>query len=209
VIFEIVNQSAKVTDDLVAMAAALTIALNRDFLPAWNPGAQALVTTAASPAATLVKLVDKSPLADAEGYHEAPSGAADIVIQVPDVPAGGLAGVVSHELFETCADWLAILMVQGPWTPPVAYEVADPVEDQSYDVAGFQISNFVLPHWFVAGSTGPWDFLAKLDAPFTLSSGGYCALADGTSQWGSPAREAIGILPWKRGARRIARCRSR
>jgi hypothetical protein len=206
--FSIVNKSTKVTDSLVDMAAALAQALNTAFLPAWNPGANAVVMATpvnATPIGTTVTLVDEAPVADAEGYHEAPGGTADIVIQVPDVPAGALASVVSHELFETCADWLAILMVQGTWTPPVAYEVCDPVEDQSFIVEGFSISNFVLPHWFVSGSDGPWDYNGSLKAPFTLSTGGYVALADGSVQWGSDERRAEGLLPWKRGARRVGR----
>lgn len=201
IVFTFDNQSKSVeATTLPGMAAAIQLAANRDFMPAWNAGVSVSVLADGStpPGAVKISLVDQAPVADAEGYHEAPGGSADVVIQVPDVPAGELATVISHEVFETLGDWLAILLVDGPFKAPVCFECCDPVEDQTYDVGGFPISNFVLTKWFVSGTSGPWDHLNNLKAPFTLSSGGYIALADGTQQWGSDARMAMGLKPWRR-----------
>lgn len=207
--FQILNESSVVDSfGLPPLAVVLQKALVEDFMPAWNPGGpvQVLALGDANPLATRIRLIDQELAAGAGGFHSAPGGTAEIVIQVPEVAAGQLSAVISHEIFETIADWLGILMVQGPWVPPVWYEVCDPVEDQSYDVLGMPISNFILPHWFVAGSSGPFDHLGKLQAPFELSSGGYVGLADGTVNWGSERADRT-LRAWRRGGRRSAASR--
>jgi hypothetical protein len=155
------------------------------------------------PGGTPVLLQDSVSAAGDEGYHDLDAGQASIVIEMPNVPAGGLAGVLSHELMETCTDWLARLLVQGPWKPPCWYEVCDPVQGQSYDVGGFDLSNFVTPAWFTSDAKAPYDFMGKLSQPFQVSPGGYVGLADASLVWGSEPRKAAGLRG--RGARRLAR----
>ena len=43
-------------------------------------------------------------------------------------------------------------------------EVCDPVEDQTYQLDGVQVSDFALPSYFGAGP-GPWDEADRLTGP--------------------------------------------
>ena len=60
-----------------------------------------------------------------------------------------------------------------------AYEVADAVEEQTFNVDGIPISNFVYPSWFEGfrkkGSTNS-DYLNQCNQPYQLMKGGYIGL---------------------------------
>lgn len=83
---------------------------------------------------------------------------------------------LSHEITEAARN----PFVNGWTTMPghggkrkVANEVADPVQDGSYEKAGGVVSNFVLPSWFDADGVAPFDFLGQLTRPFSKTEGGY------------------------------------
>src|ERR1043165_1231956 len=54
----------------------------------------------------------------------------------------------SHELAEMLADPAIDLAAEAPDGTFYAYEVADPVEDETFQVAGIPLSNFAYPSWF-------------------------------------------------------------
>ena len=55
----------------------------------------------------------------------------------------------SHELVEMLVDPAINLWANGPDADQMwAYESADPVEADSFDVGGFAMSDFVFPAWF-------------------------------------------------------------
>ena len=57
-----------------------------------------------------------------------------------------------------------------------AYEMCDPVEEDTFLVDGIQMSNFVYPAWFEPFKHPPgtkFDHLGLLKKPFTLTKGGY------------------------------------
>jgi hypothetical protein len=63
-------------------------------------------------------------------------------------------------------------------------ELCDAVENDVYSVGGINVSNFVTKSWFIQNSTGPFDQLGKLTAPFKLDSGGYMEVSyDGGKTW--------------------------
>ena len=74
------------------------------------------------------------------------------------------------------------------------------------------MSNFLLPAYYDAGDTaGPYNFMGKLSAPFTLGDQAYWILR----QPGQPAqavfsngypedRKALKLLPGSRAAKRLA-----
>jgi hypothetical protein len=82
-----------------------------------------------------------------------------------------LSSVISHEVLEAIGDPYANWWADGP-DYEHALELADPVEGDSYDIGGVSVSNFVGPKWFRKGD-GPYDWMGKLSAPFTMTPGGY------------------------------------
>lgn len=75
----------------------------------------------------------------------------------------------------------------------LAYETADAVEGDTYNIqvssgAEVPVSNFVTPAWFLAGQSGiprgtQYDYLKKLKAPGTMTSGGYFSYAVSIGDW--------------------------
>jgi hypothetical protein len=83
----------------------------------------------------------------------------------------------SHELVEMLVDPGVNLMTTGPDVDAVyAYESADPVEDLSFKIRGFEVSNFVYPAYFEAfhkrGSV-QFDHMNHVRRPFEILPGGY------------------------------------
>ena len=128
-------------------------------------------------------IADTSDTAGALGYHEEqndlPIG---FVFVKTDIEAGiAWTTTLSHEALELLADpyigsWAQ--MSPGYWT---AWEVADAVENNSYDINGIAMSDFLLPAWFGAGGS-KFSYLGSVSAPFTLAPGGYMGVIkpDGT-----------------------------
>lgn len=93
---------------------------------------------------------------------------------------------LSHEVLETRGDEDCDRWMKMPNGSEVAVEVCDPVQGDSYPVAAtvlgetrqVRLSNYVLPPFFDASSTGPFDRLGRLTAPFAMSVGGYEAVLD-------------------------------
>ncbi len=88
-----------------------------------------------------------------------------------------LSQVLSHELVEMLVDPAVNLCAFNAKGEIFAYEAADPVEDQTFLVGAYKMSNFVYPLWFESwplySQQGQYDHLKNLSAPFTLSKGGY------------------------------------
>jgi hypothetical protein len=99
---------------------------------------------------------------------------------------------LSHEALELLADSQANLLVKGPhpehrrhsvyhW-----FEMCDAVQDESYEVDGVEVSNFVLPLYFTPGNEagGRNDFLGtkggkgKTLESFGVNEGGYIGYFD-------------------------------
>jgi hypothetical protein len=81
-----------------------------------------------------------------------------------------------HELFEMVIDPLANLWAEAPDGSEYAYEMSDPVEEDTFLVDGIPMSNFVTPAWFEPFQHPPgvsFDLLRKLQAPFSMTKGGY------------------------------------
>jgi hypothetical protein len=88
------------------------------------------------------------------------------------------AGAVTacHELFEMVIDPVANLWAEAADGTEYAYEMCDPVEEDTFLVDGIKMSNFVHPSWFEpfthpAGTK--FDHLGLLKKPFSMTKGGY------------------------------------
>jgi len=86
----------------------------------------------------------------------------------------------------------------------------DAVQGLTYMRKGVELSDFVLPEYFIEGSDGPYDFLGKLDGPFTIDETGYSTIRtikDGrvkTKDFYGPR-----YAPWRKEPRTLSRKASR
>ena len=149
----------------------------------------------------IITVTDKSSDVEDEGdfgYHSIDNG--DVygyVFVKPILDDGGevlydeqndqnisVCSVLSHEIIETWGDRFANFWADGPEIDAgseYALELCDPVEADSYVIEindiKMSVSNFVYPSWFNPQAKSPkdlpFDYMSKLTAPFTMTSGGY------------------------------------
>lgn len=201
----IVNQSSVVSSaDFAAAVAACQKQVNEHFSPLWGNLSVALVPQTAAPqspqsvAGEAIYVLDDSDQQGALGYHELTPGDAPVgyvFARTSQEANDPWQTTLSHELLEQIADPFisscAEVQMQGHFgrlqDAIVAFEVCDPVENDSYLIDGVPVSNFVLPSWFQSantpGLTGPFDYLKKLSAPLSLTPGGYISYATRLGQW--------------------------
>jgi hypothetical protein len=82
----------------------------------------------------------------------------------------------AHELFEMVIDPIANLWAEAADGTEYAYEMCDPVEEDTFLVDGIQMSNFLHPSWFEPFKHPPgtkYDHLGLLAKPFSMTKGGY------------------------------------
>ena len=122
--------------------------------------------------------------------------------------SSNLSVTISHETLETIRDQDASGYRFAGDGIARADEACDAVEDRTYTINGVQVSDYVLPSWYVAGSKGPWDKLAALAAPLTRTDGGYVIeLKNGVPATDPPQaaqKTAAKAHPKSRTSRRLA-----
>lgn len=203
------NSSSRVSDDDARrMCSAITTQLARDVCAPWGREAPALIfTDNPPPGAFLISLVDTLPDApDALGYHTEGSGVISGLIGVgPTLDAGeAVSGVLSHEALELLMDPHIDYWADAPDGFSYPLEVCDAVQGDTYTIDGVVVSNFLLPAWFSPSLPGPFDFMKKLTAPFTLASGGYSV----RRPTGGGETQIFGTRPaWKKSLRGVQRQR--
>jgi hypothetical protein len=118
-------------------------------------------------------------VANAAGYHDQGRNG-EPIIKI-DVSAGTPNVTISHEIVESISDTNANTTIKGydeNGKPCLYYrESADPVEEDTYQVNGIGVSDFITPLWFVNNSPGPWDHLGLLNKPYEIRQGGYMELS--------------------------------
>ena len=185
----IVNRSTAIGDDEAkALAAALQIQVSRDFGPAWALDCFASFFGKGEPVPAdwwQLVVADDSDQAGALGYHElTPAGQpVGFVFARTDLQYNLKSSVTaSHELLEMLADpWIcATALHQASATAGDVYalEVCDACEadEIGYSINGVQVSDFLLPAWFRDGVAGPYDWMQRTKAPFSLAVGGYASI---------------------------------
>jgi hypothetical protein len=164
---------------LPTLTAALQAFYDQHFKPVWGYDVRLYPTD--SPASTdwLFVYMDDADIANALGYHDLTvKGQPISKVFVKDTLKNkqSVSVTACHELCEMVIDPLANLWSQGPDGRLWAYEMCDAVEEDTFEVNGIPMSNFVHPSYFESFNhpTGTkFDHLGKLTAPFTLDSGGY------------------------------------
>lgn len=158
--------------------------------------------------AVAIDLVDDDGEEAAIAHHGWAPGAnfAWALVGVKEAPDWTVAA--SHEALEYLCNLRLDRWVDGPDGGRWAYEIADPVQADSYPMAitmfnhmrVVRLSNYVLPAFF--GEQGPgaptvYDYLNSLPAPFSLSPGGYAVVErDGQrTELGAGARRGNSTSP--------------
>jgi hypothetical protein len=97
-----------------------------------------------------------------------------------------VSATVSHEVVELLADPAACYYVDGQDDWMYALEVADPVQDDYYNIDGVAVSNFTFPDYW-----NPWahktrlhklDQMGRITRPFEVRDGGYLVRYKGRRQ---------------------------
>jgi hypothetical protein len=172
--------------DFNKLIIALQKFLDDHFVPIWGYPAKLVVypNVRAIPADQWQFLfLNDADVSDALGYHDLTKGGQPVskIFVRTTTGAGEKVSVTAcHELAEMLIDPGAQLWAQRPDGSFVAYEMSDPVEEQTFDIDGIAMSNFVYPSYFE-----PWkhprgtkfDHLGKLTAPFQIAKGGYLIVA--------------------------------
>lgn len=185
---------------LPALVAALQKFLDQFFVPIWGYPAKLVIypNVKAIPADQWQFLfMDDADTAGALGYHDLTKNGqpvSKIFVKTTLADNQSVSVTACHELAEMLIDPGAQLWAQKPDGSFVAYEMSDPVEEQTFDIDGIQMSNFVLPSYFESWKHAKgtkFDYLGKLTKPFQIAKGGYLIVAQGgkvTEVFGSAAK---------------------
>lgn len=184
----VLNQSTVAADgDIERACAAITQGVNRagGFRSHWGKGAHvAFSRNGVRPSADpVIVILDDSDSPGALAWHSEDNGVPDgrvfakTILEAGGTPLRGsmsIAAALDHEVKELLADAAVQLWAQNysdGWL--YAYEVCDPVENDTYELDGVSLSNYVFPHWFDDQASGMFDHNGTVQAPFTMSPGGY------------------------------------
>jgi hypothetical protein len=124
-------------------------------------------------------IMDEIDEPSALGFHDLtilgkPYGRCKVTKDVND------ASVLSHECLELARDPFVNLWLPLPDGRRIAYECADPCQEDAYvinvtigsETRGLWVSDFVLPAYFVEGAMPPYTFCGTIDEPFGVSRNG-------------------------------------
>jgi hypothetical protein len=173
----------RATVDLGVPFAKLTATLQKCFdeyfLPVWGYPVTLYNTKVAKPSDWQFVYFDDADAAGALGYHELTKDGQPVskVFVKTTLADNQLVSVTAcHELFEMVIDPIANLWAEAADGSEYAYEMCDPVEEDTFLVDGIEMSNFVHPAWFEpfkhpAGTK--FDHLGLLTKPFSMTKGGY------------------------------------
>jgi hypothetical protein len=205
-IITLVNRSQSLTDENILNALrAINRQIKEDFEPYWSFGATLRLEGAVGKSANkatlpemrgdaIIYLADKADVGDVLGYHEAnfrgiPYGF--VFIELCKKLKESWTVTLSHEVLELIGDAQGNLLVQGPHPSDARkevfhwYEMCDAVQEQTYEIDGVEVSNFVLPLYFTPGEQqgGRNDFLGRITKgkslrSFGVSPGGYIGFYD-------------------------------
>jgi hypothetical protein len=161
------------------LTATLQKCFDECFLPVWGYPVVLYNTDIPEPTDWRFVYFDDADVAGDLGYHELTQDGQPIskIFVRTTLEANQLVSVTAcHELFEMAIDPLANLYAEAPDGTQYAYEMSDPVEEDTFEVDGIPMSNFVYPSWFEPFAHLPgtkFDFLGLLAEPFSMTAGGY------------------------------------
>jgi hypothetical protein len=161
------------------LTAALQKCYDRHFQPVWGYPVKLYNTAEAKPADWQFIYFENADQAGALGYHELTQNGQPIskIFVKTTLDANELVSVTAcHELFEMAIDPIANLWAEAADGKEYAYEMCDAVEEDTFNVDGIAMSNFLHPAWFEPfrhPARTKFDHLGLLKKPFTMTKGGY------------------------------------
>src|SRR5262245_41797832 len=173
----------KATVDLGVPFTKLTGALQKCydtyFQPVWGYPVKLYNTDKPKPSDWQLVYFNDADEAGALGYHDLTKDGqpvSKIFVKTTLADRQLVSVTASHELFEMAIDPIANLWAEASDGTEYAYEMCDPVEEDTFLVDGVAMSNFVHPAWFEpfqhpAGTK--FDHLGLLKKPFSMTKGGY------------------------------------
>ncbi len=184
----VVNQSTTDSDATVQKwIDAVKIQSDRDISRFWGGSVDFLFVgkkATPPPADWYCLITDNSDTAGALGWHDVgPNGEPLIKIftEFEAQGAGSSSITLSHEIAESISDTNANTTIQGFDEQGKAclyfLENADPVENNTYQINGVDVSDFVTKQWFVKGSTAQLDYLRAVSKPYQILPQGYMELS--------------------------------
>ncbi|MFN8028241.1 MAG: hypothetical protein U0W40_18325 [Acidimicrobiia bacterium] len=185
--------------DLDAIAAALTVQVERDFAPAW--GVRPVPVTVGGRGEKL-HFFDSAHAAGDMGWHQVDAHGRPYahVYSSPSIAAGSgwvqgpdaISTTASHEVLELLVDPGANAYVFDGERRLWAQEVCDAVQAGTYGIrvghTTVAVSNFVLPAFFNPWAPPPYDHLGVLERPFSIAKGGYAMVERATADLELDAR---------------------
>lgn len=190
----VVNQSTTDSDTTVKKwIDAVKIQADRDIARFWGGSVDFVLAKTPPPADWYCLITDNSDTAGALGWHDVgPQGQPIIKVftEFEAQGAGSSSITLSHEIAESIGDTNANTTVQGFDEQGRAClyfrENCDPVENNTYQINGVDVSDFITPSWFVNKSTAQLDFLKAVSKPYQILLGGYMEISyDNGQTWTS------------------------
>ncbi|MEA2857447.1 MAG: hypothetical protein QOH98_1768 [Methylobacteriaceae bacterium] len=161
------------------LTQALQQCYDQYFLPVWGYPLKLYNTKSAKPSDWQFVYFDNADVAGALGYHDLTKDGqpvSKIFVKTTLDDHQSVSVTACHELFEMAIDPIANLWAEAPDGTEYAYEMSDPVEEDTFQVNGIAMSNFVHPSWFEPFKHPPgtkFDHLGRLTKPFSMTKGGY------------------------------------
>ena len=172
------------------LTAALQKCYDRHFLPVWGYPLKLYNTKKPKPTDWQLVYLDDTDRAGQLGYHDLTKNGQPVskVFVKTALDQGELISVSAcHELFEMAIDPLANLWAQDRRDDTeYAYEMCDPVEEDTFLVDGIPMSNFLHPSWFEPMKHPPgtkFDHLGRLKKPFSMTKDGYAIIKKDGKIW--------------------------
>lgn len=201
-IISVINHSDIADADVQAALRAINTQIESDYRPYWSIGATLRLEgrSVDKPDAddprdmrghAVLYLWDGSDVDGALGYHDANAAGIPygfVFTELARQLKEPWTVTLSHEALELLGDPEVNRLVQGPHpsSPKKSvfywYEMCDAVQDETYEIGGVPVSNFVLPLYFTGDdeSGGRNDFLGTVDkktkktlVSFGINAGGY------------------------------------
>jgi hypothetical protein len=169
--------------DFDKLIPALQTFLDECFVPIWGTPAKLIKASSGKPGLWNMVLKDKVEhfkTSTTEGDHITWKGMPLAKVYVePTLLQKDLVSVTAcHELCEMLVDPMATLWCEGPRSTMWAYEVCDAVEEETFDVDGITMSDFVFPSYFELfrlqhPGSAQYDYLKRVERPFQILKKGY------------------------------------